>query len=67
VLKVQCNLAIIQAREKQLQQQIISLQQLVSDLRQDLNSAKKSNEDLQKRLAEMVIACHLNSNSAHVM
>ena len=43
-----------QAREKQLQQEVTSLQQLIKDLRLDLNNAKKHNEDLQKRLTEMV-------------
>ena len=50
-----CNLAIIQACEKHLQEQVVSLQQLVTDLRLDLKNAKKHNEDLQKRLSEMVM------------
>lgn len=47
-------MAVIQAREKQLQQQLTSLRQLISDLRRDLDDAKKHNEDLQKRLGDMV-------------
>jgi len=47
-------LAVIQAREKQLQQQLTSLRQLISDLHRDLDDAKKHNEDLQKRLGDMV-------------
>lgn len=49
-------MAVIQAREKQLQQQLTSLRQLISDLRCDLDDAKKHNEDLQKRLGDMVMS-----------
>ena len=55
---------VIQAREKQLQQQVSSLQQLVDNLRADLNSAKKRNEDLLKRLNEMVMLCNLKKSHA---
>jgi len=54
-IKLQCNIAIMQAREKQLQVQVSSLQQLVANLRADLNKAEKCNEDLQERLTELVI------------
>ena len=56
--KLQWNLAVIQARERQLQQQVISLQQVINDLRKD-------NEDLQKRLTEMVMSCDL-SQAVHL-
>jgi len=63
--KLQWNLAVIQARERQLQQQVISLQQVINDLRQDLSNANKDNEDLQKRRTEMVMSCDL-SQAVHL-
>jgi len=66
VFKLQCNIAVIQAREKLLQQQVVSLQQLVSDLRLDLNNAKKHNEHLQKRLTEMVLSFSFTLNSTYI-
>jgi len=61
------NLAVIQARERQLQQQVISLQQVVNDLRLDLSNANKHHEDLQERLTEMVTSCDLSQQCTLIM
>jgi len=57
---------VIQAREKQLQQQVRNLQQLVDSLREDLNKEKKCNEDLLKHLNEMVTVHNIQKSSAVV-
>jgi len=54
----------MQSREKELQQQVRNLQQLVDSLREDLNKEKKCNEDLLKHLNEMVIVHNIQKSSA---